>query len=320
MDDKSILLVGEPMGLFIAKSEGAFEDVDEFAVATCGAEFNVAIGLTRLGHKASYLTKLGPDPFGKRIVKQMKAEGIATDDILYDDTLRTGFMLKGSTSVGDPAIYYFRAGSAASTLCPDDLADLDFSKFSMIHMTGITPALSNSTRAVCRYLAAKAHELSIFLSFDPNLRPQLWPSREVMADYLNEFAAQCDLFLPGVAEGKLLAGLDDPVEIAAHYRALGAKNVVVKVGGEGAYFDSEDEGSALVPGFTVSHIVDTVGAGDGFAAGVLSARAEGLSWYDSVRRGNAIGAIQIMSVGDNDGLPTRDELARFMEASPRKAE
>ena len=68
-----------------------------------------------------------------------------------------------------------------------------------------------------------------------------------------------------------------------------------------------------MPGFAVSHVVDTVGAGDGFAAGVLSARAEGLSWYDSVRRGNAIGAIQIMSVGDNDGLPTREELARFME-------
>lgn len=311
MGEKSILLVGEPMGLLIAKEEGAFEDVDEYSVATCGAEFNVAIGLTRLGHKASYLTKLGPDPFGKRIVNQMRSEGIATDDILYDDTLRTGFMLKGSTSVGDPAIYYFRAGSAASTLCPDDLAGLDFTKFSMIHMTGITPALSESTRAVCRFLAAKAHELGIFLSFDPNLRPQLWPSREVMAEWLNEFATQCDLFLPGVAEGEQLAGISDPVQIAAHYRAQGAKTVVVKVGGDGAYFDS-DEGSGLVPGFPVSHVVDTVGAGDGFAAGVLSARAEGLSWYDSVRRGNAIGAIQVMSVGDNDGLPTREELAAFM--------
>lgn len=312
MNEKSILLVGEPMGLFIAKTEGAFEDVDEYAVATCGAEFNVAIGLTRLGHKASYLTKLGPDPFGKRIIKQMRAEGIATDDILYDDTLRTGFMLKGSTSVGDPAIYYFRAGSAASTLSPADVEGLDFSKFSAIHMTGITPALSDATRDLCRFLAAKAHEEGIFLSFDPNLRPQLWPSREVMASYINEFAAQCDLFLPGIAEGEVLAGLTDHVAIAEHYRKLGAGAVVVKVGGDGAYYDAGDE-RGLVPGFHVSHIIDTVGAGDGFAAGVLSARMEGLSWYDSVRRGNAIGAIQIMSVGDNDGLPTRAELNEFMK-------
>ena len=173
MTGKSVLLVGEPMGLLIAKSEGAFEDVDEYSVAIAGAEFNVAVGLTRLGHEASYLTKLGGDPFGKRIVKFMRREGIATDDILYDESLRTGFMLTGSTTQGDPAIYYFRTGSAASTLSPADVTDLDFSKFSMIHMTGITPALSDSTRELCCFLATKAHEEGIFLSFDPNLRPQL---------------------------------------------------------------------------------------------------------------------------------------------------
>ena len=309
--EKSILLVGEPMGLFIAKTEGAFEDVNEYTLALAGAEFNVAVGLTRLGHAASYLTKLGHDPFGKRIVKFMRREGISTDDILFDDELRTGFMFKGSTHEGDPEIFYFRAGSAASTLSPSDVEGLDFSKFSAIHMTGITPALSDNTRELCRFLATKAHELGIFLSFDPNLRPQLWPSREVMARYINEFASECDLFLPGVAEGEQLAGISDPTEIASHYRKLGAKAVVVKVGGKGAYFDAGDE-RGMVPGFHVSHIVDTVGAGDGFAAGVLSARMEGLGWYDSVRRGNAIGAIQIMSVGDNDGLPSREELDKFM--------
>lgn len=105
----------------------------------------------------------------------------------------------------------------------------------MIHLTGITPALSDSTRALCQTIANKAREEGIFLSFDPNLRPQLWPSREVMAHCLHELAAQCDLFLPGVAEGTQLAGITDPAKIAAHYRALGAKNVVVKVGGKGAY-------------------------------------------------------------------------------------
>lgn len=89
METKRILLVGEPMGLLIAKTEGAFEDVDEYQAATCGAELNVAIGLTRLGHQVSYLTKLGPDPFGRRIVKQMEREGISTSHILYDQSLRT---------------------------------------------------------------------------------------------------------------------------------------------------------------------------------------------------------------------------------------
>lgn len=312
MNTKNILLVGEPMGLFIAKSEGAFEDVDEYSLALAGAEFNVAVGLTRLGHAVSYLTKLGQDPFGRRIVKFMGREGISTDDIIFDETLRTGFMFKGSTTQGDPEIFYFRAGSAASTLSPADVEGLDLSKFGAIHMTGITPALSDNTRDLCRFLAEKACELGLFLSFDPNLRPQLWPSREVMASYINEFASQCDLFLPGIAEGELLTGISDASALARYYRSLGAKNVVVKVGSDGAYFDT-DEGVGQVPGFHVSRIVDTVGAGDGFAAGVLSARMECLSWYDSVRRGNAVGAIQVMSVGDNDGLPTREQLDMFMQ-------
>jgi len=307
------LLVGEPMGLFIAKTEGRLEDVSEYYFALAGAEFNVAVGMTRLEHPVSYLTKLGRDPFGTRIVKSMQAEGISTDDILYSDDRRTGFMLKGSTSEGDPDIFYFRAGSAASTLSPADVENLDFSKFRAIHLTGITPALSESTAELCLYLADKARENGLFLSFDPNLRPQLWPSTEAMADYINALAAKVDLFLPGVGEGKVLLGLEDPVIIADRYRSMGAKNVVVKVGPSGAYYDTTD-GKGFVPGFRVDHVVDTVGAGDGFATGVLTARAEGLSWYDSVRRGNAIGAIQVMSKGDNEGLPTRAELQAFMEA------
>lgn len=305
------LLIGEPMGLLIAEQEGALEDVNTWSLAVAGAEFNVAVGLRRLGHEVSYLTKLGNDPFGKRIIKTMDANGISTKHIITSSDRRTGFMLKGSTSHGDPAIFYFRAGSAASTLSPEDVSDLDFSQFSLVHMTGITPALSPSTREMCLYVAKRAREAGAFLSFDPNLRPQLWQSEEAMRDFINGFAVQCDLFLPGIKEGVVLAGIDDPVALAAHYRELGCKNVVVKTGPSGAYFDT-DEGTGTVAGFRVEKVVDTVGAGDGFAAGVLSGRLEGLSWEESVRRGNAVGAIQVMSKGDNDGLPTTEELATFM--------
>lgn len=301
------------MGLLIAETEGPLEDVSEYSLAIAGAEFNVAVGMTRLGHDVSYLTKLGSDPFGRRIVKFMNANGITTDQILWSDERRTGFMLKGKTSEGDPDIFYFRAGSAASTLSPSDIEGIDLSRFSMIHMTGITPALSETTRDLCVRLAEKAHENGVFLSFDPNLRPQLWPNREVMVNCINQLASQCDLFMPGVKEGEVLASRDDPADIADFYRALGARNVVVKVGSEGAYYASEDGERGMVPGFRVSRVVDTVGAGDGFAAGVLSARAEGLDWFESVRRGNAVGAIQVMSVGDNDGLPARDALEEFMK-------
>ena len=307
-----ILLVGEPMGLFIAKSEGPLDSVGEYSFAVAGAEFNVAIGMCRLGHEVGYLTKLGTDPFGKHIVNLMEQNGISTELTRFSNERTTGFMLKSMVSQGDPEIYYYRKNSAASTLSAEDLAQLDLSDYSVLHMTGILPALSDSTRAATRLLLRMAREKGVRFSFDPNLRPQLWPDQQTMVDFMNEVAAQSDVVLPGIAEAKILCGLDDPEAVADHYLKTGAKLVIVKVGSKGAYYASAQE-RGLVPGFTVKKVVDTVGAGDGFAAGVLSALMEGLPVAEAVRRGNAVGAIQVMSRGDNDGLPTREQLEAFMK-------
>ena len=110
MNHKTTLLVGEPMGLFIAEETGRLEDVDHFSFTTCGAELNVAIGMKRLGHEVSYMTKLGRDPFGKRITNRMEEIGISTGHILFSDERPTGFMFKSMVAEGDPSIFYFRRG------------------------------------------------------------------------------------------------------------------------------------------------------------------------------------------------------------------
>ena len=309
---KSTLLVGEPMGLFIAQDVGKLEDIEHWDFATCGVELNVAIGLSRLEHKVGYMTKLGNDPFGKRIAANMKENGISTDLIRYTDERFTGFMLKGKVLEGDPGIFYFRKNSAASTLNGSDVDALDFSDYDWIHCTGITGALTDSTREALDHLVKKARELGMTFTFDPNLRPQLWPSTETMADYMNKMVSKADIFLPGIKECKICIGEDDPEKAAQKYLDLGCRCVIIKLGAEGAYYATKEE-SGYVEGFRVEKIIDTVGAGDGFAAGVISALKEGLSLREAVRRGNAIGAIQLTSKGDNDGLPTREELTAFME-------
>lgn len=311
---KGILLVGEPMGLFIAQNKGPLEEVTGYSMALAGAEFNVAIGMSRLGHTVGYLTKLGSDPFGKRIVKIMNENGISTELITYTGERTTGFMLKSSVEKGDPEIFYYRKGSAASTLSAADVEALDFSRYDTLHMTGILPALTESTREATEALLEKARENQMLFSFDPNLRPQLWGDRQKMIDYMNAMSARCDIFLPGVAEAEVLLGERQPERIAEAYLARGAKTVIVKLGGKGAYYATA-AASGYVAGFAVEKVVDTVGAGDGFAAGVLSALREGLPLEEAVRRGNAVGAIQVMSLGDNDGLPTREELNAFMNGS-----
>jgi 2-dehydro-3-deoxygluconokinase len=156
-------------------------------------------------------------------------------------------------------------------------------------------------------LAAMARQAGKSISFDPNLRPALWRSQGEMVECLNHLSSFSDWVLPGLAEGQLLTGRDSVQGIADFYLERGAQCVVVKLGPEGAYFATAQE-NGLVPGVLVSHIVDTVGAGDGFAVGVVSGLLEGLTLAEATARGNAIGARVVQFPGDSDGLPTRDEL------------
>jgi sugar/nucleoside kinase (ribokinase family) len=114
--------------------------------------------------------------------------------------------------------------------------------------------------------------------------------------------------LPGVAEGLILTGSEDPATIARFYREQGVARVIVKLGPDGAYFDDRDQGCGQVPAFPVSQVVDTVGAGDGFAVGVLSALLEGRSVADAACRGSWIGARAVQVIGDTEGLPTQQQL------------
>jgi len=307
-----LILAGEPMGLLIAQSEGSLDNVSGYDLAVAGAEFNVAVGVSRLGHRVTYMTKLGNDPFGKRIIHVLNDNKIGNEFVAWSDTRKTGFMLKGRVSKGDPDIFYFRAGSAASTFSTKDVENVDFENYSHIHLTGILPALSDNTRAAVNLMFDKARKAGLFISFDPNLRPALWPSKEIMIRTINELAAKADMVLPGVAEGKILMGSDDPHKINAFYHKNGAKIVVTKCGSEGALV-SDRENEFMVPGFKVEKVIDTVGAGDGFAAGIITALMENLSLQEAVRRGNAVGAIQVMSRGDNEGLPYPQALKEFME-------
>ena len=178
---------------------------------------------------------------------------------------------------------------------------------SHLHVTGVFPALSPTTLEATRKAITTMREAGRTISFDPNLRPTLWPSPETMRGTLNSLAAECDWVLPGVEEGFFLTGHREPERIAAHYRERGAKLVVVKLGPQGAYYDGE-AGSGHVAAFPVARVVDTVGAGDGFAVGVISALLEGRAVANAVRRAAWIGARAVQVLGDTEGLPTREQL------------
>lgn len=310
-----VMLIGEPMVIFYANDEGTLVEASSFSKGLAGAEVNVGIGLSRLGHSAAYMTKLSKDELGTYIYEYLKKEKLASEMITFDETKQVGLMFKNKVSTGDPKTLYYRKGSAASTLSVADVKRIDFTKIKVLHVTGIPPALSQETREACFYMMKAAREAGCFITFDPNLRPALWESQEVMIETLNRLAQYAHIVLPGVEEGQLLTGKTTVDAISDFYLNQGADAVVMKLGGEGAFVKEKGQSSYTVPGFKVKTIVDTVGAGDGFAVGIISGHLNGLRLADSVRQANAIGAIQIQDASDNEALPTPEELLVFMNTN-----
>ena len=299
---------GEAMLLLVADTTGPLEDTPGFHKHTAGAETNVAIGLARLGLAVGWASRLGADSMGRYLLATMQREGIDCSKVVIDSTQRTGLMLKGRTNDGsDPPIEYHRAGSAASRMGEADVEEAWLRSARHLHATGVFAALSASTLEAAKKSFRVMREAGSTVSFDPNLRPTLWASTEQMRHELNRLAAQADWVLPGLEEGRLLTGETTPEAVAHFYRQLGARLVVVKLGSAGAYFDGE-AGCGHVDGFAVNKVVDTVGAGDGFAVGVVSALLEGRSVHDAVKRGAWIGARAVQALGDTEGLPNRAEL------------
>ncbi|MGF6772117.1 2-dehydro-3-deoxygluconokinase [Paraburkholderia sp. GAS199] len=306
-----VVTYGEAMAMFVAAETGPLAAVGQFTRRVAGADLNVAIGLSRLGFKVGWMSRVGNDSFGQFVRDTLTKEGIDQRCVVTDERYPTGFQLKSKNDDGsDPAIEYFRKGSAASHLSLDDYAADYVLGARHLHLTGVAPAISASSRELAFHLAREMRAAGKTISFDPNLRPTLWPSRAAMVEGLNALAGFADWVLPGIGEGEILTGYTQPDDIAKFYLDRGARGVIIKLGAQGAYFRTADSADSFgtVAGQPVAKVVDTVGAGDGFAVGVVSALLEGKSLPDAVARGNRIGALAIQVIGDSEGLPGRAEL------------
>ncbi len=307
MSEIDILSFGETMAMFVAEQTGDLAQVAQFHKRIAGADSNVAIGLSRLGFNVAWLSRVGNDSLGRFVVDTLQNEGLDCTHVAVDPLHPTGFQFKSREEAGaDPQVEYFRKGSAASHLSMAAISPTLLNA-RHLHATGIPPALSEATRELSVELMTQMRSAGRSVSFDPNLRPSLWASQAQMIREINALAALADWVLPGLGEGRLLTGFDDPADIAAFYLDRGAEAVAIKLGADGAYYRTHmDQG--FVAAVPVEKVVDTVGAGDGFAVGMISALLENLSFPAAVQRGNWIGSRAVQSRGDMEGLPTRSEL------------
>ena len=234
MSKVDVLSFGETMAMWVAEQTGDLAQVERFHKRIAGADSNVAIGLARLGFNVAWLSRVGADSLGRFVRATLQAEGLNCQHVETDPQHPTGLQLKSRVDDGsDPQVEYFRRGSAASHLNRSAITP-QLLGAGHLHATGIPPALSASCRELSFELMQGMRAAGRTVSFDPNLRPSLWASEQQMIRDINALAAHADWVLPGLSEGRLLTGRDDPADIARFYLDQGAEAVIIKLGPKGA--------------------------------------------------------------------------------------
>lgn len=298
-----VVTFGETMALARTTEIGSLRHASGLALGIGGAESNVAVGLQRLGVATSWLGRVGDDPLGERITRELRGEGLDVRAIV-DAGAATGLMLKERPSAASTAVHYYRRGSAGSQLEPADLPAGWIEDADLLHVTGITPLLSDTARAAVLDAVDRARTAGVPVSFDVNYRSAL-AAPEIAGPILREIAERATLVFGGVEELDLLSP-----DAAEHLLARGVGQVVVKRGPDGAAVFTA-AGVIKAAGFVIDPL-DTVGAGDAFVAGYLSAHLEGLDTADTLVRANACGAMACLVPGDWEAAPTRRALERFL--------
>jgi 2-dehydro-3-deoxygluconokinase len=309
MDSFDALTFGETMALFIPSAPGPMETSHELVAGIAGTESNFAVGLARLGHSVCWISRVGNDPFGKRILKTLRGESVNVDHVWVADDAPTGLMFKELRAAGSPNIFYYRRGSAASAIDVEQFRGL---KSRFLFVTGITPALSESNLKATLAIVDQFRATGTTIVFDPNMRYKLWTAEKARPVFL-ELARKSNVLLPSLDEARILTGFKELDQMATALLKLGAERVAIKAGDQGAYF-TDGSSSGLIPPFSVQQI-DPIGAGDAFCAGVVSGLLDKLSFRDAVIRGCAMGAVCVTAYGDYAALPDRAELEKFLAGS-----
>jgi 2-dehydro-3-deoxygluconokinase len=304
-----VVTFGETMAAL--RAHAALRLGGSLGLSVAGAESNVAIGLARLGHRVRWVGRVGADEIGALVLRTLRAEGIDTDHAVTDHTGRpTGLLLTEPRLGTLTRVSYYRANSAGSALSPADVLPALASRPRILHLTGITPALSASAAGTALAAVKAARDGGITVCLDVNYRSRLWTSDRARTA-LRPLLARTDLLI--ASEDELPLALERPGAGESgnvqRILAAGVTEVVIKRGARGATAFTAD-GATDCPARQVG-AVDLVGAGDAFVAGYLSGHLHGVDIPARLHRAVTTAAFAVATRGDWEGLPTRDELGLF---------
>jgi 2-dehydro-3-deoxygluconokinase len=309
-----VVAIGEMMALLDPEADGPLEDVPGYRLRVAGAEGNVLINLAHLGHRTAFVSAVGVDPFGRLVTRTLSEQGVDTDHVVVDPSAPTGVFFKERLGDEQRRVYYYRSRSAAARLTP---ADVDLERLGMprvLTVSGVTLGLGDGgglSEVARRAMSWAAESRDCVVVFDPNLRSSLWDGARAAAEFA-DILPLVDVLLAGRDELATLMPNLDAHEAALRLSRSGVDAVVLKDGARGAVAYQAGEVTPISP-FPVERVVDSVGAGDAFAAGVISGLLHGWSVVDGARLGAVLGARAVTVSGDWEGIGPGEDAGRLLD-------
>jgi 2-dehydro-3-deoxygluconokinase len=306
-----LVTLGETLARLDNPVTGPLRHARSLDLGIAGAESNVAIGFQRLGGAAAWIGRVGDDEFGRLVRMTLAGQGVDVSHAIVDPDAPTALLIKERRTNRLTLVHYYRSGSAGSRLSPADLPEDVVRAAGVLHVTGITAALSDSSREAVHTAVEMARAAGVPVSLDLNYRRALWSAGDA-AKQLRSLVERADIVFATEPEAALVTSGDDPGALAAGLAALGPREALVKRGPQGVAACCDGQLSH-VPAYPVA-TVDPVGAGDAFAAAYLAERLRGCPVAERLEAATGAGAFAVTVSGDWEGLPSRDDLAMMRTA------
>ncbi len=306
-----LVTVGETMGLVIQTQAGSLRNGEAMVFGMGGSESNVAIGVRRLGMPATWIGRVGDDPPGHLILRELRAERVRA--ITVTDPAPTGLMMRWRPSGAHGRVTYYRRESAGAHLQVADIPEAVVREADVLHVTGITLALGPGPAETVSHAVAVARAAGVTVTLDLNYRLALW-SQEEAEPVLAAVVRQADVVFAGETEAEIVTHTADPLRAVLALEAMGPEQVLIKRGAQGCL--ARISGATLEQPAPAVSVVDTVGAGDAFVAGYLAELMTGAEPAARVRTAVAAGAFAVTVSGDWEGMPDRRALTLLEATEP----
>ena len=304
--------IGECMIEFFA--EQPIGEAESFTRSLAGDSLNILVAAQRMGTSTGYITRLGNDPFTEYLLNVWSDEGINTDNVIIGEGFNAVHFVVELPG-GDRDFVYYRKGSEPSKIQPGDLDPLYIKNAKLLHLSGISQAISNSSYETVKHAIEIACDAKLQISYDPNFRAQLWSpndARKAMMDVIEKV----DFFLPSnPTDCQILFGTDDPYKVIEASNNLGVPNTIVTCGESGAIISVNGE-TFHQPAYKPELAISSTGAGDAFSGAFLSAYLTGMSPKDSAKIASIASGLKVRGRGALTTMPSQDDVMKIFKETP----